>query len=48
MKSKGEELAAVVALVTLLVASIWIWTSAPCGLWSWAKAGDVPARCINK
>lgn len=46
--SRGEDFAAVIVLVIGLIASVWIWTSAPCGFWSWAKVGDMPARCLTK
>ncbi|MER5754331.1 hypothetical protein [Streptomyces sp. NPDC002088] len=38
---------AVLTLLALLASlSIWSWTSAPCGLWKYAKAGETPARCL--
>ncbi|MEU9795082.1 hypothetical protein AB0E27_31605 [Streptomyces sparsogenes] len=46
--SAGEHIAAIITLLLGLIASAWIWTSAPCGLWSWVKVGDMPARCLNK
>ncbi|MFE0964043.1 hypothetical protein [Streptomyces fungicidicus] len=46
--SKGEDIAVIVTLALAIIASIWIWTSAPCGLWSWARVGDMPARCLPK
>jgi hypothetical protein len=33
-------------VVGLIAGSILIWTSAPCGLWKFAKAGETPARCL--
>jgi hypothetical protein len=44
---KGEDIAAIISLVIALIASAWTWTSAPCGLWSLAKAGDMPSRCLD-
>ncbi|ATI18734.1 hypothetical protein SEA_DAUDAU_33 [Streptomyces phage Daudau] len=41
-----DALAAIVGIV-VIVASIWIWTSAPCGYWAFSKVGDMPARCIK-
>ncbi|MDX3525058.1 hypothetical protein P1P75_00960 [Streptomyces sp. ID05-39B] len=46
--SNGEDIAVIITLLLGVIASIWIWTSAPCGLWSWGKVGDMPARCLNK
>ncbi|MFJ5882648.1 hypothetical protein [Kitasatospora cineracea] len=35
-------------VVVLLVAgSLTVWTSAPCGLWTYAAAGETPARCLR-
>ncbi|MGW4158682.1 hypothetical protein [Streptomyces sp. NPDC004788] len=45
---KPSEMSAVVLLVVGIIASFLIWTSAPCGLWTFSKVGDVPARCITK
>ncbi|MFJ6680606.1 hypothetical protein [Streptomyces werraensis] len=41
------DLLAAITMIVVLVASIWIWTSAPCGFWSLAKVGDMPARCLK-
>ncbi|MFD4608309.1 hypothetical protein ACFWOT_09355 [Streptomyces sp. NPDC058440] len=41
-------LAGAVGLVLALILSAWAWTSAPCGLWKYSKAGEVPARCLTK
>jgi hypothetical protein len=39
-----------IALLTILAVlvslGIWAWTSAPCGIWKFEKAGEVPARCL--
>ncbi|MFF7800269.1 hypothetical protein [Streptomyces olivaceus] len=40
------DLLAAIVMIAVLVAGIWIWTSAPCGFWAFSKAGDMPARCI--
>ncbi|MCC2278873.1 hypothetical protein LKL35_26095 [Streptomyces sp. ET3-23] len=45
---KARPVLAVTVAAALLAASIWTWVAAPCGLWTFAKAGDVPARCINE
>jgi hypothetical protein len=37
---------AALALAVFIVGSCLIWTKAPCGLWTFAKAGEMPARCI--
>lgn len=36
----------VVLLVGLCAASVWAWYAGPCWIYSFAKAGDVPARCV--
>ncbi|MFI7315494.1 hypothetical protein [Streptomyces venezuelae] len=36
-----------VAVVSLVLA-VWLWTAAPCELWAFSKAGDMPARCISR
>ncbi|MFE9254018.1 hypothetical protein [Streptomyces sp. NPDC006879] len=46
--TKGEEVAVIVTLALGIIASIWLWTSAPCGLWTFSKVGDMPARCLTK
>ncbi|MFE2102928.1 hypothetical protein [Streptomyces sp. NPDC059468] len=33
-------------LVVVLGLAEWVWVSAPCGLWTYAKAGETPARCL--
>ena len=45
--NKGGDILATILLVVTLVASFWTWTSAPCGLWSLAKAGETPSRCLD-
>jgi hypothetical protein len=25
---------------------LFVWTAAPCGLWTFASAGETPARCL--
>lgn len=45
---KASDIAFVIATIVALVGGLLIWTSAPCGLWAFSKAGDMPARCINK
>jgi hypothetical protein len=45
--SKGEDIVVIIFLLAALVGGIWTWTSAPCGLWSLAKAGEMPARCLD-
>ncbi|MFJ6893608.1 hypothetical protein [Streptomyces hokutonensis] len=45
---KASDVGYCLAVIILLGASIWTWTSAPCGLWAFSKAGDMPARCITK
>ncbi|WP_329289586.1 hypothetical protein [Streptomyces pseudovenezuelae] len=45
--SKGEDIAAIILLLIGLIASVWAWTSAPCSLWSLARAGDMPSRCLD-
>ncbi|WP_327377698.1 hypothetical protein OG393_29360 [Streptomyces sp. NBC_01216] len=34
-------------LVLVVVSSFLIWAKAPCGLWTYAKAGDIPNRCAD-
>lgn len=35
-------------VMALLVAfSIWAWVSAPCGMWKFEKAGEIPSRCLS-
>jgi hypothetical protein len=47
MKDRLAALIGAVLVVTLIAGSVLIWTKAPCGLWSFSKAGDMPARCIT-
>ncbi|MGW3658584.1 hypothetical protein ACWD6R_24095 [Streptomyces sp. NPDC005151] len=42
------EVVAGLCFAGLLALFAWVWASAPCGLWTFAKVGDVPARCITK
>ncbi|MCS0601083.1 hypothetical protein NX794_07540 [Streptomyces sp. LP11] len=46
--SRGENFAATLVLLIGVVASVWVWTSAPCGVWSFSKVGEMPARCLTK
>ncbi|RZU35975.1 hypothetical protein EV284_3458 [Streptomyces sp. BK022] len=50
MSRRNDDRPTVIALLALaavlLSLSTWAWTSAPCGMWKWEKAGDVPARCV--
>ncbi|MGW5773078.1 hypothetical protein ACWEVY_28495 [Streptomyces longwoodensis] len=41
-----KAVALVLAVVLFLAFDLWVWTSAPCGLWTFAKAGETPARCL--
>jgi hypothetical protein len=41
-----KAVAGALALVLFIGADVWVWTSAPCGLWTYAKAGETPARCL--
>ncbi|WP_158754262.1 hypothetical protein [Streptomyces sp. NRRL F-2580] len=43
----GNALAALL-LAVAAVGSFLIWTKGPCGLWTYAKAGDTPARCVTR
>ncbi|WP_371671209.1 hypothetical protein OG985_28475 [Streptomyces sp. NBC_00289] len=45
MKTFGAVVAAAF-IATLIAGAAWVWTSAPCGLWTFSKAGDMPARCL--
>ncbi len=45
--SKTGDILLVIAVIVLVAASIWTWTSAPCEAWRFGKAGDMPARCIT-
>lgn len=37
----------VLTLLALIISlSAWCWTSAPCGLWTYTKAGETPSRCL--
>ncbi|MEU8133219.1 hypothetical protein [Streptodolium elevatio] len=47
MVKKLDFIAIVVVLATI-ASGLLIWTSAPCGLWSLSKVGDMPARCLSK
>ncbi|WP_280676779.1 hypothetical protein [Kitasatospora sp. MAA19] len=38
--------AATVAVLALLMSSLWVWAEAPCSLWSWSRVGDMPTRCL--
>ncbi|MEU8948752.1 hypothetical protein [Streptomyces sp. NPDC048489] len=40
--------AGVLALVLFVGLDVWAWTSAPCGMWRYAKAGETPARCLMR
>lgn len=42
--------AAVLALVVvgLMVFGVWAHFAGPCGLYKYAKVGDVPARCVMR
>lgn len=42
------EIVGAVFVAALIALFAFIWTSAPCGLWQYSKAGDMPGRCINK
>ncbi|MCR8576451.1 hypothetical protein [Streptomyces sp. Isolate_219] len=46
MKDTAKVVAYILALVLFIGGSAWVWTSAPCGLWTFAKAGEMPARCL--
>ncbi|MGW1040058.1 hypothetical protein [Streptomyces sp. NPDC002547] len=48
MKDRLVVAGSITFLLTLIAGSAWIWTSAPCGLWTFSKAGDMPARCLTK
>jgi hypothetical protein len=38
---------ALLSIAAILISlSVWTWTSAPCGVWKFEKAGEVPARCL--
>jgi hypothetical protein len=39
---------AVIAVIVaaLIAGGVWAWTSAPCGMYKFSKATDVPARCV--
>jgi hypothetical protein len=40
------KLLAAMVLVLVLGLSQYAWFQAPCGLWTYAKAGETPARCL--
>ncbi|MFJ7205645.1 hypothetical protein ACIQWR_19175 [Streptomyces sp. NPDC098789] len=42
----GSALAALLVVVAA-VSSFLIWIKGPCGLWTHAKAGDTPVRCVT-
>lgn len=44
---KASDIAYIIAVIVMIGASTWTWTSAPCGLWTFSKVGDMPARCIT-
>ncbi|WP_436739909.1 hypothetical protein [Streptomyces sp. BBFR102] len=41
------DLLAAITMIVVIVGGAWIWTTAPCGLWTFSKVGEVPARCIS-
>lgn len=43
-----KEIAAAVVLLLCLVFGIWLWTAGPCWVYSFEKAGEVPARCVSE
>ncbi|MEV1109915.1 hypothetical protein AB0I95_14830 [Micromonospora sp. NPDC049751] len=48
---KGDRFGAFISslvLLMVLVCSATVWAKAPCGLWSFSRAGDAPVRCINR
>ncbi|MFG3582592.1 hypothetical protein [Streptomyces sp. NPDC047990] len=42
------KVATALGLLLVLVLWAWAWTSAPCGTWHFAKAGETPARCLMR
>lgn len=36
----------VIFVLFLLIGAAIAYTSAPCSLWNWAPASDIPGRCI--
>lgn len=48
---KSKDVGAIVALVAVIAFAafgVWAHYAGPCGLYKFAKAGDVPARCVMK
>ncbi|MFF3416851.1 hypothetical protein ACFYW9_19445 [Streptomyces sp. NPDC002698] len=37
---------ATAVLVVVLVLGQWAWFAAPCGLYSFARADEIPGRCV--
>ncbi|MFD6636787.1 hypothetical protein ACFWDN_13330 [Micromonospora chalcea] len=35
------------AILLVLLGGIWVAQKAPCGLWKYSKAAEVPARCVS-
>lgn len=38
---------AILVVLALVGFSVWSWTSAPCGMYRYSKASEIPARCIH-
>ncbi|MEU8327290.1 hypothetical protein [Micromonospora sp. NPDC048839] len=43
-----KELAAGLALLMTLLCGVFTWFTGPCELWTYSKAGNVPARCASR
>lgn len=37
-----------IAVIFLIVILAWMSISAPCSMWSFSKAEDIPARCLSE
>jgi hypothetical protein len=42
----NEDAWAIVAILAIIALSVWMTVAGPCWLYSFASAGDVPARCL--
>ncbi|MFE9455953.1 hypothetical protein [Streptomyces californicus] len=40
------KLLAAAVIVLVLALAQYAWFQAPCGLWKYSKAGEMPARCV--
>lgn len=46
MRDKLIALLGILALLTVVVGSFWMYYAGPCGFYSFAPASDIPGRCV--